>query len=38
MTITYSGYDGDGELKGNEYVIIDGEITRNLQVRWKGGK
>ena len=33
MTITWSGYDGDGTHKGYEYITIKGELSRTLTMR-----
>jgi hypothetical protein len=33
MTITWSGYNGDGSNLGNEYIHIQGEITADLTMK-----
>jgi hypothetical protein len=36
MTITYSGYNGDGNNFGNEYITIKGELPRTLTMKAYG--
>jgi hypothetical protein len=33
MTITWSGYNGDGTNLGNEYIHIQGEVTADLTMK-----
>ena len=33
MTITWSGYNGDGTNLGNEYIHNQGEITADLTMQ-----
>lgn len=33
MMITWSGYNGDGVNKGNEFIRVSGRVTRNLTMK-----
>lgn len=33
MTVAYSGYNGDGTGRGNEYIEVRGRVTRKLTMR-----
>ena len=38
MTVIYSGYNGDGTNYGNEYIVIQGALTKDLTMKAYGYK